>query len=151
MREMTGVNLWDFHERGEWCCITTNGVLRKDGTLIMGNEKPGTGGIAGDAARRYKDLPRVWGWTVKHFGNIPAPHWETKLLSFPTKHDWRDPSDMVLIQESAEHLMTFLNMNDSIKQIFLPRPGCGKGGLSWADVKARIAPILDDRVIVVTN
>jgi hypothetical protein len=39
----------------------------------------------------------------------------------------------------------------NLSHIYLTPPGCGCGQLDWADVKAVIEPILDDRFIVVFN
>ncbi len=36
-----------------------------------------------------------------------------------------------------------------LDKVYLVRPGCGNGQLKWEDVKPLIAPILDDRFIVV--
>jgi hypothetical protein len=36
------------------------------------------------------------------------------------------------------------------QEIILPQLGCGSGGLAWRDVRPLIAPILDDRFVVIT-
>ena len=36
-----------------------------------------------------------------------------------------------------------------LDKVYMARPGCGNGQLKWEDVKPLIAPILDDRFIVV--
>lgn len=145
MRELIGVDIWDFHAQGKWICIPTNGVVKADGTLVMGK------GLALEAARRYPQLRTIWGSAVRDFGNIPAPAWSLKILSFPTKHHWRDPADLDLIEESARDLMRFLWFNEDIEEIYLPRPGVGCGGLSWDVVKPVLDRIVDKRVIVVTK
>lgn len=52
------------------------------------------------------------------------------VLCFPTKRDWRDPSDLALIEAG---LKTFVqNYKDfHIKSITFPKLGCGLGGLNW--------------------
>lgn len=145
MRELTGVDIWDFHDRGDWICIPTNGVVKQNGDLVMGK------GLALEAARRYPSAPHVWGSAVQMFGNIPAPYWSARMVSFPTKHHWQDKTDLGLIKESAELLMRFLEMNPTIQRIYLPRPGVGFGRLDWEEVRPVLEPILGDQVIVVTN
>lgn len=144
MREARG-NLWTFHDQGHWVCILTNGIVKADGTAVMG------AGVAKQAADRFPDLPRLYGVALKEFGHH-VDYWDCfKLFVFPTKHHWQDPADLKLIEQSARELMQQLNEDDFTGPIYLPRPGTGLGGLDWeSQVKSVIAPILDDRVVVVT-
>lgn len=52
------------------------------------------------------------------------------ILCFPTKRDWRDPSDLALIEAG---LKTFVQnyKHFNIKSITFPKLGCGLGGLNW--------------------
>uniref|UniRef100_A0A6M3X5E3 Macro domain-containing protein n=1 Tax=viral metagenome TaxID=1070528 RepID=A0A6M3X5E3_9ZZZZ len=124
-------------------CITTNGIVKKNGELVMGK------GIALQAKQRYPRLAKHWGRYVNMSGNVPHMYEfnDVKLLSFPTKNNWMDKSDMSLIKSSTQLIA---NRSDLwyYKSIALPRPGCGNGGLKWEDVKKEIEPILDDRFIV---
>lgn len=145
MRQTLG-NLWDIHDHGEWVCVTTNGELNAQGHLVMG------AGVAKVAKHRYKRLPASVGGLVRRYGNHVwmFPRW--KLATFPTKHHWRDPADLELITNSCRELIKKLdNPRWRGSRIYLPQPGCGLGGLQWADVEPVIAPLLDDRVIVVTR
>jgi len=129
-------------------CITTNGVVKEDGTLVMG------AGTAGDMQSRYPDAPKILGGYVSRHGNhLYVLYFDKQYyLSFPTKDDWRDDSNLGLIKQSSIELMQWLNDNPHIKTVFLPRPGCGLGLLDWeTQVKPAIEPILDDRVIVIHN
>jgi len=55
-----------------------------------------------------------------------------------------------LIVKSSLQLVALIDAN-GWKKVLLPRPGCGAGALSWDEVKPLIAPILDDRVVIVSK
>jgi hypothetical protein len=144
-------------------CFTSNGIVKSNGELVMG------AGIAKAFKERWPWLPKRGGDHIKRFGNcigvlgyvqksdtiycfgdIPEED-KTYILNFPTKHHWKNPSSLKLIENSAEGLVFSVNFNKWNK-IYLPRPGCGLGGLSWEkDVKPVIAPLLDDRFIVLSE
>lgn len=132
-------NLWDMEADAR--CVTTNSVIRKDGTLVMG------AGIAKQAAIRHPDLPARIASLIRVFGNWPFYFPDLCVMTFPTKEDWRNPSIPELIKDSAQRA-TWLADAHKLKRILLPRPGCDRGGLDWEDVKLIIAPILDDRFVV---
>jgi hypothetical protein len=107
-------------------------------------------GVALEAARRWPRLPCWLGANVRISGNhVYRLSKEDGLwiVSFPTKEDWRNPSRIQLIEQSAHELFS-LTAQQGWKQVCLPPPGCGLGGLKWKDVEAVLRPILDDRFIV---
>lgn len=132
-------------------CFTSNGMVKANGELVMG------AGIAKQFKDKFPNVAKWFGHQVKFGGNRPHHTGRMRvgralmeIVSFPTKHDWRDQSDLKLIEESAKFLVIIAN---SMKwdKIYLPRPGCGLGGLDWeTQVKPVIAPILDDRFYVLT-
>jgi len=141
MKESTG-NLWD--AKPEFIkCITTNGIVKQNGELVMGR------GVALQAMQRYPRLPYILGSYVKSSGNIVYYLKELNIISFPTKNNWKDKSDIQLIVKSCVQLnATLENIN---KYAVLPRPGCSNGGLDWErEVKPVISRILSDRVWVIT-
>jgi O-acetyl-ADP-ribose deacetylase (regulator of RNase III) len=127
-------------------CFTSNGVLTHSGCLVMGagvakafrDGFPGLDASAGEAVRDNGNICQVVGF---------APP-RAKIIAFPTKHNWKDPSDLELIKKSARELMELIEKHNW-KLVALPRPGCRNGGLSWDIVKAVIKPILDNRVVIV--
>lgn len=141
MKEDIG-NLWEYP--AEYRCITTNGVLNSRSELIMG------AGVALEAKRRFPGLPAKLGKYVYVFGNRPFICPTERIITFPTKQDWRNKSSLVLISLSAQHLLRIAD-KWNIRSIAIPRPGCGNGGLSWDDVKPILSPLLDDRFVVVSN
>jgi len=151
---MTQRNARMLEERGDfWSvpatyrCVTTNGVVRRDGRAVMGR------GTALEAVRRNPsiDLPRVLGDLLRSRGNHVHLLSPTNLVSFPTKHSWRECSDLALIRQSAlelARLVAELRLGPDAR-VVLPRPGCMSGGLRWEDVRPVIAPILSDKRFVV--
>lgn len=138
MLEISG-NLWDIEADAR--CITTNGVIKKDGCLVMG------AGIAKQAMIRYPGIDKRLGELVKLFGNVPCYLPEINIISFPTKNDWRDDSDLLLIEESARALKLLVDAHN-FKRVVMPKPGCGLGKLDWKDVRNILLPILDNRFII---
>jgi len=141
-----------FKQNCQAICVTTNGVVKKSGALVMG------AGVALEAAERIQLLPYELGSRVKRMGNIPHlilwcyenPNGQIQsVVSFPTKHHWKDKSDIKLIDSSAKRLVEICNEYRWSK-IVLTRPGCGNGGLQWNMVKKQIEPILDDRFFIIT-
>ena len=75
--------------------------------------------------------------------------------TFAVQNDWRDKSDINLIENSAEqlkqHFDKYCSTHKNKPIVMLPRPGCSNGQLDWKDVKKVIEPILtDDRFILIT-
>jgi hypothetical protein len=141
MREAKG-DLWDWWDKGEWVCITTNGTVKRDGALVMG------AGVALQAQLKWPELPAALGSYITSHGNVVAVSKSRRLMSFPVKKHWKQDADLDLIATSCAQLTQKLNLY-RVKQVFLPRPGCGAGKLEWRQVKAVIAPLLDNRVVVV--
>ena len=177
MKQIVG-NIFDPTLGADAICVTTNGIVKANGELVMG------AGIAKQFAERYPGLALYLGIRVTHKGNQvigtrPEGAGSIWVFSFPTKHHWRDQSDITLIQQSAKDLVRLVGLladqdhvnwvNEAqernktvawrmgrtlqvevLQKIILPRPGCGLGQLRWEDVKKVIEPILDDRFYIIT-
>lgn len=136
--------------KGNILCITTNGLVKKNGECVMGR------GIAAQAKERFPALPAHLGQALLIYGN--HVHWldnwgDWFLMSFPTKHKWWEKSDLKLIERSVKELQCMFPIDDTESykyntKIYLPRPGCSNGGLDWKDVKP-LVEILDDRFVIV--
>lgn len=143
--------------------IPTNGVVRTErfvrGRAVMGK------GVALLAVQHWSGLDLALGTALSNGNNVhllthvvegytEVRHvgWAQKtpshIVSFPTKHSWRRPADLELIRRSAVQLKE-LTTTQGWKQVALPAVGCGAGELKWDDVRAVIAPILDDDRFVV--
>ncbi len=142
MKEITG-NLWDYVNDG-CIVITTNGVVNNKGECVMGR------GTAAQAKKRYPGLAIRIGNMIKKHGNHV---WlfdvdETFLITFPVKHRWQEPADPELISQSVDEMLETVSYAFAVKEVFMPRPGCGNGGLDWKDVKPLLSK-LDDRFTIV--
>lgn len=59
------------------------------------------------------------------------------IVNFPTKNDWRKPSEYIYIEQGLKALSKIITENQ-IKSIAIPPLGTGNGGLDWSKVKALI-------------
>jgi len=144
MEEVKG-NIWDYADQG-YIVIPTNGIVKKNGDAVMG------AGLAKEAARRFPSLPQKLGIRLKETGNHNYHFMDIKLMTFPTKNHWKEPSDLNLIISSAAQLQNDLKViqkQGRTIHYFLPRVGCGCGGLDWKVVRAAIAPYLDDPMVTI--
>ena len=124
--------------------VTTNGVITRTQALVMG------AGVAKQFKLKYPGIEYNLGKKVKTYGNIPFLIYNKKqaIVSFPTKDNWKDKSDLKLIEKSAKALVKIASSRYWTK-VALPAPGVGKGGLSWKNqVQPLLEKILDDRFII---
>lgn len=133
-------NLWIYP--ADFRIVPTNGVVKKDGKLTMGK------GIALEAKNRYKGIDKWLGRLVTNNGNHVFLYYD--IISFPTKHHWKDKSDLKLIEQSIQEVLfwldSFINKN---KAIVLPPVGCGNGRLDFeTQVRPLLEKYLDDRFTV---
>ncbi|MGL6339212.1 MAG: macro domain-containing protein, partial [Waterburya sp.] len=63
---------------------------------------------------------------------------------FPTKDDWRQPSQLAWIREGLLALESAILAYD-IAEIAMPALGCGLGGLKWDDVIPVIYSVFEHR------
>jgi hypothetical protein len=150
-------NLWDLAlaDDVDAVCVTTNGFVTARGECVMG------GGVAKEAKDRWPDLPQRLGAHLKEHGNRPfrfrVAGLDADLVSFPTKPvlgpagepGFKVPADPELILVSAHHLVTMAD-KFSWRRVLIPRPGAGLGQLDWDEVRALLAPVLDDRFTCVS-
>ena len=65
------------------------------------------------------------------------------IINFPTKTDWRKPSEYSYIEKGLQTLVNEIKTRN-IKSIALPPLGAGNGGLEWSRVKELIEKYLSD-------
>ena len=66
----------------------------------------------------------------------PLLHWgdEPWIISFPTKDDWRLPSELAYL-EAGLAATVLLCARHGVESIAFPKLGTGAGGLSWEEVR----------------
>jgi hypothetical protein len=121
--------------------ITTNGSLTPDGRAIFGR------GVARQAALHCPGLAHKLGRLLTEKGNHVHDLGDG-IVSFPVEETpWSLP-DPRIIARSAQELRQLADRS-GWRQIIVPRPGCGGGGLAWEDVKPLLEPWLDERFVVI--
>lgn len=138
MKELQA-DLWEVE--ADLRVITTNGTIKRNGKAVMGR------GCAAEARKRYIGIASRLGDYLQEYGNRPVLLYPD-LMTLPVKHQWWHTASPVLIERSVKRLVQEVTM-DGYQKVVMPRPGCGNGGLDWADVKPLIEPYLDDRFTVV--
>lgn len=144
MIEVSGDMFEEYLDPSIWYVITTNGYVKNNGEAVMG------AGTAKIAAQLHGDLPNILGDLILAHGNVPfiLPY---NFISLPVKHHWKEKADLPLINHSLATLRELYHLYGEDKTIYLPRPGCGNGGLSWYHVQTYVEMKLvqiKDKVIV---
>ena len=138
--------------KNEAICINTNGICKKDGSAVMGKE------IAKTADELYHISEKL-GKYLKEYGNRAFDlgmysgygEKEHHVLTFPTKNNWWENSDIRLIRKSAEEIIRICD-HRKIKKCYLPPIGNINENLDYENiVKPVISKILDNRFIVVLD
>lgn len=125
----------------DYIAITTNGTVKKDGTANMGR------GNAKLVAEALPELPEILGALLQSKGNH-VHYLGHKVFSFPVEETWLSHADITLVERSAKELRSLADMM-LVSKLYLPAPGCGKGGLSEKQVLPLLESILDERFIIV--
>lgn len=153
MIEVEG-DFWELYKAPDVDLIvcTTNNIIKNDGSLVMG------AGIAAQFKNFFKFVDFTWGKQIAKLdkdylfmldGPRNVGHNSIYLGALQTKRDWKDPSDIELIVNSCKKMNKICDLL-GFKKILMTRPGCGNGGLKWAQVKNKLK-FLDDRFIIVSN
>ena len=115
-------------------------------------------GIAKEFKKRYPDMyneyvtlckkgkirvGEVWVWLESVTSN---PKY---IVNFPTKDDWKNPSQLIWIKAGLANLKSHVIMKE-ITSLALPALGCNLGGLDFADVRKLVEETFGDAAISVT-
>lgn len=143
MEEVQG-NIWDWHDQGHYIAIPTNGCVNARGQAIMGC------GLALQAKRLYRELPKELAERLGKHGNKCFVFPKMRLVTIPTKDDYRADSSLPQIIRSCIQLDDLME-EYNIPILYIPRLGCGAGRLVWDDVKPVVEGcILRSLVVAVT-
>lgn len=133
-------SIWDKQWDSYWRVIPINCQIKTNGCLVMGG---GKNSVAQQAAERYPKLPKEFAKLVldqqrRQQPIFPFLRWlgdeNVNLIGFPTKRHWKEPADLVLIEEGLvllTKLMPYLMSNGRREKVVSSRLGCGLGGLNW--------------------
>jgi len=154
-------NLWD--EPADCRVVTINGIVKKDGTNVMGR------GTALQAKNKFPGIDAYIGYIIQQRGNkfmVVGPSFLSGFLGgamgdeplvdyylgfLPVKHHWKEKADITLINSSIDTMLHYAKMF-KFSRIVLPRPGCGNGKLDWeTEVKPLLEQKLDDRFVVIND
>ena len=137
------IDIWKYHELGKTVVIPTNGKCKLDGHAVMGK------GLAKQATDRFPTLPLLLGEKLRVSGNHVYCFCTLRIITFPTKHDWRNDADISLIQQSAHELTRFIDRNahSDAMPVYMPHVGCGAGNLTWEQVGPIIRNVLGTRIV----
>jgi len=123
--------------------ITTNGTVKRDGKANLGR------GNAKEVGKAVTWLADKLGYLVNNFGNH-VHYIDEGIVSFPVEDTWTSQADIRLVKRSAEELRRLADKS-GWDRIYMPLPGCGYGGLRPSEVISELAPILDDRFIILNK
>jgi len=123
--------------------ITTNGTVKKDGRANLGR------GNAREIGAEIGWLAEKLGYLVSHFGNH-VHYIDEMIISYPVEETWTAQAELSLVKRSAYELVRLADQN-RWEKVYMPLPGCGFGGLRPSDVISMLAPILDDRFIILNK
>lgn len=106
-------------------------------------------GIAKEATQQIKGIDEKLGALVSLYGNNPYYIYELGIISFPTKHHFKDKSPIELIEQSAIMIKKIRDIY-KLNNIYSTWPGCGNGGLTKEIVEPVLSKIWNkDNFVVV--
>lgn len=135
MKEAVGDMFEEYLDPGVVYVVTTNGYVRNDGAAVMGR------GTALRAAQLQPALPRILGDLLLSYGNRPYVL-PGGFVTLPVKHHWQEHADPDLIRDSLTmfcNLYAVYGWQFNGRQVYVPWPGIGNGGLA----RAVVEPIVD--------
>lgn len=90
----------------------------------------------------------LWDWhdaghwvAIPTTGNQPYAFVGLRLVTIPTKDDFRHDSSLYRIEQSCRQLDAMLHPM-GVSTLYVPLLGCGAGRLHWADVR----PVIEGAV-----
>jgi hypothetical protein len=114
--------------------IPTNGSKDSKGNAVMG------AGLAKAFRDEIPNLPIWLGRRLRLFGNVPQIFPQSRIITIPVKHEWEKPASLELMLRSLAYLDNIMEHDRNhygarINHVYVPRLGCGNGGLDWKVVE----------------
>ena len=104
-------------------------------------------GCARQASVLYPELIRILGALLVNHGNHVFDLGR-RIVSFPVVEDPYQNPDIRLIEQSCRELVDLVDYK-GWQKVVVPRPGCGGGGLDWAEVQPILQKHFDERFFVI--
>lgn len=133
MKYLTG-NILESNAQALVNTVNTEGVMGKGIALQFKKAFPSNFKAYAEACK--KGGVEVGKLFVTRDSNLDAG--EKLIINFPTKKEWRKPSEYAFIEAGLDDLVRIVADYD-IKSIAIPPLGAGNGGLDWEKVKRIIA------------
>lgn len=144
IKYLTG-NLFESDAQAWVNAVNTLGVMGKGIALQFKKTFPVNFKIYADACKKG-EVKTGEMLVVKDFNQTTG---EKIIVNFPTKQDWRKPSEYSFIEAGLDDLLLIINKYQ-ITSIAIPALGAGNGGLEWAKVKALIEQKLSHLDVEIT-
>jgi len=107
-------------------------------------------GLAKEFAQRFNGFYAAYQYALRYYGlNIgKVDVWfyqpcNVRLVSFPTKVHWANPSYIQLVKDGLKSLVSEIKIHN-LSSLAIPALGCGLGGLDWNDVRPLIEEAFKD-------
>ncbi len=114
--------------------VNCKGTMGNGLAKAMANRFPGLEDYYKDLCKSKLLTPgKVGYWSVDPF---------KRILIFPTKDDWKNPSELSYIEDGLKAFVDSYERN-GITAIVFPAIGCGKGGLDYQDVRKLLHQYLE--------
>lgn len=129
--QLIQANIWEYADKLDYVCITTNSVIKQNGELVMG------AGNALQAKQRVPTLPLDFGNQIKSknlqgkFYGLLLSH--EKYLAFQTKLHYQDESPLDVVSKSVSALERLANKYPD-KTFGLPFPAISNGKRTVAEI-----------------
>lgn len=139
MIKFTKGNIFESDAQALVNTVNTVGVMGKGIALQFKKAYPNNFKAYSDACK--KDLIDIGRLFVFKDSNLATG--DKLIINFPTKKNWRKPSEYSYIEKGLDDLIKVINTYE-ISSIAIPPLGAGNGGLNWIKVKKIIESKLKD-------
>ena len=113
--------------------VNTVGVMGKGIALVFKTAFPHNFRVYAEACKNRTLVPGK----LLAVRDTSLLYGEKLVINFPTKTDWRLPSEYAYVEQGLNALAALIQ-EQNIKSIAIPALGCGNGGLDWVKVKDMI-------------
>lgn len=135
----------------QWIAFLTNAIVKQNGEAVMGV------GTARYLKDKFPHLPEALGKHLAGGRNFVTVFRKAAMMTFPHQAHWRNPPVESIVLASAQQLMQVLETVTEVtaeRPIYVERPGYfvsdPSKSLDWPRLAAKLAKIVDDRVVFVT-